>query len=582
MSLTLDIPPEDVDRLLDERGRSPNAEDNRLWLLCRRHHLFKKFETDDGQFDSDGFAKALSEVMAGDRGDKDVPNLSRHEQHHLRDDRGQERRLARERILKLTSQEMEEGLRKQFVADFSPFGSHKFSYDDLIYTEDFKYLAKIVGTAADRIRECCKGAKDQEDHLKSLGRLVRDLGKAIADCDSIQDYLSFSNLLFWSAKDVLNLTTDPSMPKITGVGVLKSIVRDLFINYVASVLLVELKAKVLSTRLAGLELGMTSGEFDKIHKGRLELENIAINPDRVSQLLPKSSTYLTPEGKPIIESFANVIAKMMVVDTRGPLPLLKEVLDFESEYYNRMNSTHQVHALVYSRRFLQQQEGEWKIRDEMEASTIMERLVGDRLILSIIDRAKIVSDDLLSPKSINKMTEELAVLIREQLLTEETKIVGTQPNDGEVHARLTEVRPFIIDLGGFVKSCKDFETYLTASLFLFLATVDTWLSLPASDSCRKAREYIRSTAEKFLRNYMALVLICEAKAAAQRLEAAAQRLEELKANEAEAEQPKGEQPKAEGSGAGESASGDSEPVKKLSVTYDIPRESFSKPCCVLL
>lgn len=212
----------------------------------------------------------------------------------------------------------------------------------------------------------------------------------------------------------------------------------------------------------------------------------------------------------------------------------------------------------------------------------MERLVGDRWILPIIDRAKIVSDDLISPTSIKEMTENLAVLIRDQLLTEEIKIVGTQPKDGEVHARLTEVRPFIIDLGGFVKSCKDFRTYLTASLFLFLATVDTWSSLPASDSCRKAREYIRSIAEKFLRNYMALVLICETKAEAQRLEAQAQRLEELKANEVKAEQPKGEQPKTEGSGAGESTSGDSEPAKKLPVTYDIPREPFSKPCCVLL
>lgn len=350
--LTLDIPSEDVDRLLDERGRSPDAEDKRWWLLCRRIHLSKKFETDHDQFDSDGFAKALTEVMAEDRGDKDVPNLSRHDQHYLRDDREQERRLARERILKMKSQKMEKRLKQQFCEDFSPFGSHKFSYDDLIYAEDFEYLAKIVGTAADRTRECCKGAKDHKDHLKSLRRLVRDLGKAIADCDSIQDYLSVSNLLFWSAKKVLNLIYKLA-PNNTGLGVLKSIVRDFFINYVASVLLVESKAKVLSARLAGLELGMTSGESDEILKDRLELENIAIKPDRASQLLPKSSTYLTPEGKPIIESFANVIAKMMAVDTRGPLPLLKEVRDFESDYYDRMNNTHQIHAFVYSKRFLQ-------------------------------------------------------------------------------------------------------------------------------------------------------------------------------------------------------------------------------------
>ncbi|KAK3490333.1 uncharacterized protein B0T23DRAFT_413119 [Neurospora hispaniola] len=522
MFLTLDIPPEDVDRLLDERGRSPDAEDKRLWLLCRRHHLSKKFETDDGQFDSDGFAKTLSEAMTGDRGDKDVPNLSRHEQHYLRDDH-------------------------------------------------FYDLAEIVARAADRILECCKGKKDQEDHLKSLRRLVRDLGRAIADCDSIQDYLSVSNLLFWSAKDVLDLTTDPSMPKFTGIGSLKSIVRDFFMNYVTSVLLVESKAGIPSAGLAGIELGIPSEEFDNHVKNRLELASIGIGPKRKqlgkSQLFPKSSTYLTPKGRVDIGSFSDVLAKMMVIDKQEELPLLMEVPDFESKYFIAINTINQFGRTV---RYFQQLEGEWKIRDEMGASTIVERLVAIGLILPTFDRAKILSDDLISPKSMKEMTEELAVLIRDQLLTEETKIVETQPKDGEVHIRLTEVRPFIIDLGGCTtRCCKDFLTYLTASLYLFLATADAWWSLPASDSCREAREFMRSVAEKFLRNYLALVLICETKAEAQKVE-------ELKANESEAEQPK-----AEGSGAGESASGDSEPVKRLPVMYDIPREPFSKPCCIL-
>lgn len=572
MSLTLDIPPEDVDRLLDERGRSPDAEDKRWWLLCRRLHLSKKFETDDDQFDSDGFAKTLSEVMTGDRGDKDVPNLSRHEQHYLRDDREQERRLARDRILEMKSQKMEERLKLQFCEDFSPFGSYKFSYDDLIYAEDFKYLAKIVGTAADRARECCKGAKDQEDHLKSLRRLVRDLGKAIADCDSIQDYLSISNLLFWSAKDVLDLTTQLA-PKITGVGVLKSIVRDFFMNYVTSVLLVESKAGIPSAGLAGIELGIPSEEFDNLVKSRLELESIGIGPKRKrlgqSQLFPKSSTYLTPKGRVDIGSFTDVLSKMMVIDKQEELPQpLMEVSAFESKYFIALNTINQFGRTV---RYFQQLEGEWKIRNEMGASTIMERLVAIGLILPIFDREKIQSDDLISPESMKELTKELAVLIRDQLLTEETKIVETQPKDGEVHIRLTEVRPFIIDLGGCIRRCcKDFWTYLAASLYLFLATADACWSLPASDSCREARESMRSIAEKFLRNYLALVLICETKAEVKKVE-------ELKANES-----KEEQPKAEGSRAGESTSGDPEPVKRLPVTYDIPREPFSKPCCVLL
>ncbi|EAA27623.1 hypothetical protein GE21DRAFT_2844 [Neurospora crassa] len=527
MSLTLDIPPEDVDRLLDERGRSPDAEDNRLWLLCRRHHLSKKFETDDGQFDSDGLAKALSEVMAGDRGDKYVPNLSRHEQHHLKDDH-------------------------------------------------FPDLANVVAKAARRAREFCKGEKDKEDHLESLRRLVLDLGRAVADCDSIQDYLSVSNLLFWSAQKVLEVTTDPSMPKITGIGSLKSIVRDSFMNYVTSLLLVESKAGIPSAGLAGIELGIPSEEFDNLVKDRLELESIGLGPKRFgqSQLFPKSSTYLTPKGRVDIGSFADVLAKMMVIDKRDELPLLMEVQDFESKYLIAINTTNQFERTV---RYLQQLEGEYKIREEMGASTIMERLVGIGLILPIFDKAKFLSDDLISPKSMQEMTEELAVLIRDQLLTEETKIVETQPKDGEVHIRLTEVRPFIIDLGGCItRCCKSFPIYLlTATLYLFLATADAWWSLPASDSCREAREVMRSIAEKFLRNYLALVLICETNAEAQKVE-------ELETNESEAEQPKAEQHKAEGSGAGESTPGDSEPVVEPLVTYDIPREPFSKPCCILL
>lgn len=88
MSLTLSIPPERHDAILDERATSSDDDASRWWFLCRKLHLSKKFQTDDGKFDSDALAKALSEVMARDRGDRDVPDLSRYTpQHCLRDDR---------------------------------------------------------------------------------------------------------------------------------------------------------------------------------------------------------------------------------------------------------------------------------------------------------------------------------------------------------------------------------------------------------------------------------------------------------------------------------------------------------------
>ncbi|KAJ4412052.1 hypothetical protein N0V85_003747 [Neurospora sp. IMI 360204] len=544
MSLTLNIPPEDHDNLLDERARSSDADTKRWWLLCRRLHLSKKFETDDGKFDSNALAKALSEVMARDRGDKDVPDLSRYEQHYLRDDREQERRLARERILKMTSQEMEDGLKQQL---------------------DFASWTQMVARAAYRAQRRYKNQKDKDDHLRSLRRLVVDLGRAITDCDSIQDYISVSNLLFWSTRGVLDLTIQLANPRHVGIGSLKAAVENFFMNYVVSVLLVESKAMTLSPGLPELEQGIPSEDFDKLLKDRLEIENTTISSTRKIHLFQKPSSYLTPDGKVDIESFAMVLAKGMAIDKQGSLPSLKEVLEFDGAYLTRKYNTTQRPGGRYDRS-LQQQEGQYTILERVE-SEIMERLMGDGWIKSIMDRARIESDDLLSPKAMKEMTEKLAVLIRDQL-KEGIQIVEKKPEDGEVCIRLTEVRPFIVDLGGSVKNWKDFSTYLRVSLYLFWATADTWWSLPTVDSSQEARKSVQSIAERFLRNYLALVLIGEAKPEAQKLE------------QSKAEQSSTDAAGAEGSKTEQSNTGDSGTPP---VTYNIPPKPLPppKPCCFL-
>ncbi|KAK1776312.1 hypothetical protein QBC45DRAFT_419766 [Copromyces sp. CBS 386.78] len=548
MSPTLGILPEYHDRVLDKRARSSDADATRWWLLCRRLHLSKKFQTDDGKFDSDALAKALSEVMAGDRGDKDVPHLSRGEQHCLKKDREQERRLARERILNMTSQEMEARLKQQF-GTFTALNEHKFSYDNLIYLEDFAGDILKVDNAACRAHEHYADQKDKEDHLKSLRRLVVDLGRAITECDSIQDYISVSNLLFWATSGILDLSIQIPDSKHVGMGALRSAVEAFLMNYVVSVLLVESKAKTLSPGLPELEQGIPSEDFDKLLRDQLEIVDTTISSARKIQLFQKPASYLTPEGRVDIESFAMEIAKGMVTDKQNSLPTpLKQVLDHEVD----PDISEQIVGWNSGRRF-QRQEGETKILLRREKE-IMERLMGDGWIKSIMDRARIVSDDLLSPKAVKKTTKELAEeinkLIKNQL-KEGIQIVKKKPENGEIHIRLTEVRPFIIDLGASVETWKRFPTYLSASLFLFWAAADAWWSLPTGDSSQEARN-MQSIAEKFLRNYLALVLIDEVKPEAKKLE----------------------QSKAEQSKTGDS--------RAPSVTYIIPRKppsSNSPYCC---
>ena len=486
MSLTLGIPPERHDAILDERATSSDDDASRWWFLCRKLHLSKKFQTDDGKFDSDALAKALSEVMARDRGDRDVPDLSRYTpQHCLRDDREQERRLARVEILKMTSQEMEVELKQQ-LCDFkeTTLDKYQFSYDNFIHVREFSIWAQMVANAADLALTHYKNQKDKEDHLKSLRRLVVDLGQAIAGCNTIQDYISINNLLFWSAGGVLNFTSKHvpagslgSNDNIyVGTGSLRSAAKMFLMNYVVSILVVESKAKTLSPGLPELEQGIPFKDLDMLLKDRLEIVDTAIGSIRKIQLFQKPPSYLTTDGKVDFESFTMVIAKGMAIDTQYPLPPLKMILDFEGACFVETMSPSQRLGRKLDRSRLQQ-EGGYSIFERQETE-IMQRLTSDGWIKSIMDRAKIVSDDLLSPKAVQEMTEQLAVAIGGQL-KEGPRVVDKKPGDGEVHVRLTEVRPFIIDLGGSVKRWKDFQTYLRFSLYLFWATADAWWSLPS-------------------------------------------------------------------------------------------------------
>ncbi|KAK3955886.1 hypothetical protein QBC32DRAFT_375678 [Pseudoneurospora amorphoporcata] len=598
MSPTLGIPPEYHDRVLDKRAKSSDADAKRWWLLCRRLHLSKKFETEDGKFDSDALAKALSEVMARDRGNEDVPDLYPYvELHCLRADREQERRLARVQIQKMTSQEMEVELKQQLCDFRTTLDKYRFSCDNLIHAREFPIWAQMVANAGDLAQGHYKHQKDQEDYLKSLRRLVVDLGWAISECDSIQDYITVNNLLFWTTRGGLNL-----IPKNVGIGSLESdddryvgtislvsAAERFHMNYIVCILVVESKAKTLSPGLPQLEQDIPSEDLDKLLKDRLEIVDTAITSTRKIQLFQKPPSYLTADGKVDFVSFAMVIAEGMAIDrgTQYPFSSLNMILNFEGAcFVETMSPTQRLERKL--NRSCLQYEGGSMIFDRQE-SEIMQRLTGDGWIKSIMDRAKIESADLLSPKAVQKMTENLALKIGGQL-KEGPRIVDKKPKDGEVHIRLTEVRPFIIDLSGFMESWKDVQTYLCVSLYLFWATADAWWSLPTGDTKQEAR----NTAEKFLRNYLALVLIGEVKQKAQRLEQSKPDIskpEQSSTNSTGEAKSKPEQSKPDdqsstnATGAAESKpeqTGKDKPVMYNIPPKPVPSTPETSKCCVIL
>lgn len=286
----------------------------------------------------------------------------------------------------------------------------------------------------------------------------------------------------------------------------------LFRNYVAMSLLIESKIKSLMKPQIWLDIPFE--ELDKVLKDRLpkDVGDKLIEVTRNNQLSAKPSTYLPDNGTLTdAKTFAKVLAKVMLADKFGELKLpVYESSDLVVARMNKIKNSSLTPELQGPVGFrgeiekMQLQEAEYAILD-LDEETIVSRLVDERWMQCINDRAGFVSHDLLSRRSVQDESKHLAKIINERL---ETLPNVKQPRDVYDQDRHWHLFPLIQDLGTVVGHWEreTLDNYIRANLYLFWAAADAWSIFPDDDSYKKSRDEARTIAEKLLRNYLVMVL----------------------------------------------------------------------------
>lgn len=414
----------------------------------------------------------------------------------------------------LNKEDMQKSLKDMFgYALTEPSKRRHFQYNGLGTANALKAIREVVleqvaKYAHENVKDDNKKENVKDDNKKakpkSIHFLIVDLGQGLTDCVSLQAYLSVVVFLFWAAQDVLDfITQHPTSQDPISHVIFETCMKHVFRTYVALVLLIE--SKIKSLKRPQIWLDIPFGELDRLVKDRLPIiaRDELIGETHENHLAGKSFAY-SPDGTPAdANAFAQAMAKMMLADKKGGSDVVR-ILRLgcgKNKQIKSSNLAPELQGPVGSRNEtekMQLEEGKWVIV-ERDGKTIVSRLVEERWIQCINDRAGFVFGDLLSRTSIQDESKNLAKIVNERLATLPNV---KKPEDAYGQDRHWHVFPLIQDLGTVVGSLEreELANYIRANLYLFWAAAAAWSTFPDDDSWKKIGKRVGMSLESSRRS----------------------------------------------------------------------------------